>query len=125
MSTNCEASSYNFLGYTFTSSLLGPNIFLNTLSEPQINVFISGGIITSSTPAQHNRQCSKWKFRTVGIIVKSEIKDIPSDKWKKIDKWIQYVLMSTGMKFRNRKKFQYDIPAYTGPFRALIIGEIK
>jgi hypothetical protein len=29
------------------------------------------------------------------------------------------------MKFRNRKKFQYDIPAYTGPFRALIIGEIK
>jgi len=25
------------------------------------------------------------------------------------------------MKFRNKKKFRYGIPAYTGPFRALVI----
>jgi hypothetical protein len=35
------------------------------------------------------------------------------------DKWIQYILINAGMKFRNKKKFRYSIPAYTGPFRAL------
>jgi hypothetical protein len=25
------------------------------------------------------------------------------------------------MKFRNKKKFRYGIPAYTGPFRALLV----
>jgi hypothetical protein len=27
------------------------------------------------------------------------------------------------MKFRNRKKFRYGIPVYTGPFRALVVTE--
>jgi hypothetical protein len=35
------------------------------------------------------------------------------------DKWKYYTLLRAGMKFRNKKKFRYDIPAYTGPFRAL------
>jgi hypothetical protein len=30
-----------------------------------------------------------------------------------------YILISAGKKFRNKKKFRYVIPAYTGPFRAL------
>jgi hypothetical protein len=35
------------------------------------------------------------------------------------DKWIKYVFISAGMKFRNKKKFRCGIPAYTGPYRAL------
>jgi hypothetical protein len=27
------------------------------------------------------------------------------------DKWIECILQNTGMKFRNKKKFHYDIPA--------------
>jgi hypothetical protein len=34
-------------------------------------------------------------------------------------KWIQYALISAGMKFRNKKKFGYGISEYTGAFRAL------
>jgi hypothetical protein len=30
------------------------------------------------------------------------------------------MLVSAGMKFRNKKKFRYGIPAYTGPFEALV-----
>jgi hypothetical protein len=37
-------------------------------------------------------------------------------KFKKV---IDYILISAGMIFRNRK-FRYGIPAYTGPFRALV-----
>jgi hypothetical protein len=40
-------------------------------------------------------------------------------KMKK-DKWLWCILKSAGMKFRNKKKFGYGIPAYTGPFQALI-----
>jgi hypothetical protein len=29
------------------------------------------------------------------------------------DKWIDYILVSAGMKFRKKKKFRYGIPAYT------------
>jgi hypothetical protein len=29
------------------------------------------------------------------------------------------ILISAGMKFRDKKKFRYYIPAYTGPFRTL------
>jgi hypothetical protein len=29
------------------------------------------------------------------------------------------ILLGSGMKFRNEKKFRYGIPAYTCPFRAL------
>jgi hypothetical protein len=36
------------------------------------------------------------------------------------DKRIQSILISTGMKFSNRKKFRFGIPAYTGPFPALM-----
>jgi hypothetical protein len=32
-----------------------------------------------------------------------------------------YILISVGMKLRNKKKFRCDIPACTGPFRALAI----
>jgi hypothetical protein len=35
------------------------------------------------------------------------------------DKWIYYILLSAGTKFGNKSKFRYNIPAYTGPFRAL------
>jgi hypothetical protein len=35
-------------------------------------------------------------------------------------KWIWYMLISASMKFRNKNKFWYGIPAYTGPFRALV-----
>jgi hypothetical protein len=38
-------------------------------------------------------------------------------KWKK-DKWIVYILISGGTKFRG-KKFRYGIQAFTGPFRVL------
>jgi hypothetical protein len=38
------------------------------------------------------------------------------------DKWGQYILMSDGMKFRNKKKFRYGIPAHTGSFQATIIS---
>jgi hypothetical protein len=31
------------------------------------------------------------------------------------------MLIRADMKFRNEKKFQYGIPAYTGPFPALLI----
>jgi hypothetical protein len=35
------------------------------------------------------------------------------------------ILISAGMKFRNKKKFRYGIPAYTGPFRALGEGAVR
>jgi hypothetical protein len=31
------------------------------------------------------------------------------------------VYTDAGMKFRNRKTFRYDIPAYAGPFRSLSV----
>jgi hypothetical protein len=36
-------------------------------------------------------------------------------------KWIYsyYIFISTGMKFRNKKKFRYATPLYTGLIRAL------
>jgi hypothetical protein len=34
---------------------------------------------------------------------------------------VEYMLESNGIKFRNKKKFRYGIPTYTGPFRALIL----
>jgi hypothetical protein len=37
----------------------------------------------------------------------------------KIVKWIWYILISAGMKFNNKTKFRYGIPAYTVPIRAL------
>jgi hypothetical protein len=40
---------------------------------------------------------------------------------KENSKRISYMLIRADMKFRNEKKFQYGIPAYTGPFRALLI----
>jgi hypothetical protein len=43
-----------------------------------------------------------------------------SARWKKIYKWVQYVLIGAGMKFRNKKKFRYGIPPYTGPFQVLV-----
>jgi hypothetical protein len=39
------------------------------------------------------------------------------------DEWIQYTLINAGTKFRNKKKFWYGIPAYTGPFRELQVGD--
>jgi hypothetical protein len=37
--------------------------------------------------------------------------------------WLSYpgshILISTGIKFKNKNKFRYGIPAYTGPFSAL------
>jgi hypothetical protein len=41
------------------------------------------------------------------------------------DKWVLYILISAGMKFRNKKKFQYDITACTGPFLALMLGKVN
>jgi hypothetical protein len=38
-------------------------------------------------------------------------------------KWIYYILVSAGVKFRNRKKFRFGIPVYTGPFRALRVPQ--
>jgi hypothetical protein len=35
------------------------------------------------------------------------------------------VFISAGTKFRNKKKFRYGIPAYTGPFRALGIRDYE
>jgi hypothetical protein len=32
-------------------------------------------------------------------------------------------LISAGMKFRNKEKFRYGIPAYTGPFRVLVLSK--
>jgi hypothetical protein len=40
-----------------------------------------------------------------------------------IVKWISYILIRAGMKFRKKKKFRYGIPAYTGPFPALVNTE--
>jgi hypothetical protein len=37
------------------------------------------------------------------------------------DKWMYYILISAGMKFKNTKKFQCGIQAYTGPFQALLV----
>jgi hypothetical protein len=34
-------------------------------------------------------------------------------------KWTKYILISAGKKSRNKMKFRYDIPAYTGPIREL------
>jgi hypothetical protein len=63
-------------------------------------------------------QCSKWEFRNVGILLKNETRIYRQ--------WYRYVFLekrSAGMKFRNKNKFRYGIPAYrpTGPFRALVI----
>jgi hypothetical protein len=33
---------------------------------------------------------------------------------------VYYILTSAGMKFKNKNKFLYGIPAYTGPFRTLL-----
>jgi hypothetical protein len=33
------------------------------------------------------------------------------------------IFISIGMKYRNIKKFRYGIPAYIGPFRALIVPQ--
>jgi hypothetical protein len=41
------------------------------------------------------------------------------------DKWVLYILISAGMKFRNKKKFQYDITACTGPVLALMLGKVN
>jgi hypothetical protein len=38
------------------------------------------------------------------------------------DKWIGLYYISADMKFRNKNKFRYGIPAFTGPFRALVAG---
>jgi hypothetical protein len=35
------------------------------------------------------------------------------------DKLYLNILINAGMKYRNKKKFHFGIPAYTGPFRAL------
>jgi hypothetical protein len=37
-------------------------------------------------------------------------------------KWIYCTLISAGMKFMNRNKFYYSMPAYNCSFRALIVG---
>jgi hypothetical protein len=42
-------------------------------------------------------------------------------KLKKKGKWIWYIMISAGMKFRNKNKSQYGIPTCTGPFRAPIL----
>jgi hypothetical protein len=43
---------------------------------------------------------------------------------RKIEKYklIHYILVNAGMKFGNKKKFRYGIPAYASAFRALLIG---
>jgi hypothetical protein len=53
-------------------------------------------------------QCLKWKFITAGILLKSE-QGHTVRKMKK-DKWIQYILIRAGKKFRNKKKFWYGMP---------------
>jgi hypothetical protein len=35
------------------------------------------------------------------------------------DKWTLYILISAGMKFRNKHKFRYGIPAHTGTYRLI------
>jgi hypothetical protein len=59
------------------------------------------------------------KFRSAGILLKSETRIYRQKKWKKIEGCINYILISAGMKFRNKKKFRYGIPAYIGPFLRL------
>jgi hypothetical protein len=45
--------------------------------------------------------------------------DKPPEKSRKVNEHITYyILISAGMIFRNKKKFRFGIPAYTGPFRA-------
>jgi hypothetical protein len=63
-------------------------------------------------------QCSKFKFRSVGILLKGK----QGYTVRKMEKNISgYILVSAGIKFGNKKKFRYSIPAYTSPFRALCI----
>jgi hypothetical protein len=47
---------------------------------------------------------------------------MPPEKWETIDYYSSYILVSSGMIFRNKNKFWYGIPAYIGPFRALVIS---
>jgi hypothetical protein len=39
-------------------------------------------------------------------------------------KWRYHTLGSARMKFRNKKKFRYGIPSYTGPFQELITANM-
>jgi hypothetical protein len=68
-----------------------------------------------------NNRCSIWKFRSAGIHLKNETRIY---RQKNIEKYkqIHYILISAGMKFRNKKKFLYGMPAHTGPFRALLMS---
>jgi hypothetical protein len=77
----------------------------------------SNGLDCNSQVRSVNKksQCSKWKFRSAGIILKSETKIYR----QKNEKWIYYAIVSASMKFRNKNKFRYVIPAYTGQFRAM------
>jgi hypothetical protein len=63
----------------------------------------------------------EMEIQSAGITLKSEISIYHQKNGKKINVYIAYILISAGMKFRNKEKFRYGIPAYTGPFRALDI----
>jgi hypothetical protein len=63
-------------------------------------------------------QCLKYKFRSAGIGYLLIAKQGYTVREMEKDKQVYYILISAGMKFRNKKKFRHNIPAYTGPFRA-------
>jgi hypothetical protein len=48
-------------------------------------------------------QLSKWKFRCAGIIYFLKVKQGYTDRKMGKDKWILYMLISAGIKFRNKK----------------------
>jgi hypothetical protein len=69
----------------------------------------------------HSIQYSKWKFRSVGILIKAK-QGYTVKKMGKF-KWLPHVLIVAGMKFRNRKRLWYGVLAYTGQFREMIPSE--
>jgi hypothetical protein len=60
--------------------------------------------------------CSKWKFQVPVYFLKRN-KERSSENLKYLNGYI--IFISVRMKFRNKKKIRYGIPAYTGQFRAL------
>jgi hypothetical protein len=58
-------------------------------------------------------QCSKWKFRRVGILLKKLKKDIMLEKWKTISGCS--ILVSAGMKFRKKRSSVW----YTGVYQTI------
>jgi hypothetical protein len=55
-----------------------------------------------------------WKSRCNSL---KRNKDIPSEKWKEINGYSAYTVISASMKFTNKNKFQYGMPAYINSYK--------